>query len=147
MADPPASLFAARFSPNGRWMSFLVGRPDANEVELRVAPAGGAPAAKWRRIAADHMFTATPEWAPDGRRLYFLSRYSGTFYNLWGVRFDAEQGGPVGAPFMITRFNSASQMISPTTIGDIDVGISAGRALLTLATRTGSLWMLDNVDK
>jgi hypothetical protein len=93
------------------------------------------------------MFTATPEWAPDGRRLYFLSRYSGTFYNLWGVRFDAEKGGPVGAPFMMTRFNSASQMISPTTIGDIDTGISAARALLTLATRTGSIWMLDNVDK
>ena len=147
MADPPARLFRAHFSPNGRWMCFLVGRPDANEFELRVAPAGGAPAAKWIRIAADHMLTATPEWAPDGRMLYFLSRYSGTFYNLWGVRFDAEQGGPVGAPFMITRFNSASQMISPTTIGDIDTGISAGRALLTLATKTGSIWMLDNVHK
>jgi eukaryotic-like serine/threonine-protein kinase len=147
MADPPARLFAAHFSPNGRWMSFLVGRPDANEVELRVAPAGGAPAVKWRRIAADHVFPAAPEWAPDGRMIYFMSRYSGTFYNLWGVRFDAEKGGPVGAPFMITRFNSASQMISPTTIGDIDVGISAARALLTLATKTGSVWMLDNVDK
>jgi hypothetical protein len=112
-----------------------------------VAPAGGAPAAKWIRIAADHMFTFTPEWAPDGRMLYFLSRHSGAFYNLWGVRFDAEKGVPVGAPFMITRFNSASQMISPATIGDIDTGISATRALLTLATRTGSIWMLDNVGK
>jgi serine/threonine protein kinase len=147
MADPPARLFAAHFSPNSRWISFLVGRPDANESELRVAPAGGAPAAKWIRIAADHMFTFTPEWAPDGRMLYFLSRHSGAFYNLWGVRFDAEKGVPVGAPFMITRFNSASQMISPATIGDIDTGISATRALLTLATRTGSIWMLDNVGK
>jgi hypothetical protein len=48
---------------------------------------------------------------------------------------------------MITRFNSASQMISPATIGDIDTGISASHALLTLATKTGSIWMLDNVDK
>jgi serine/threonine protein kinase len=147
MADPPARLFAGRFSPDGRWMSFLVGRPDVNEFELRVAPAGGAPAAKWIRIAVDHKFTFTPEWAPDGRTLYFLSRHSGAFYNLWGLRFDAEKGVPVGAPFMITRFNSASQMISPATVGDINTGISATRALLTLATRTGSIWMLDNVDK
>jgi Tol biopolymer transport system component len=146
VADPPASLWQGRFSPNGRWVSFGVGRPGALGVELMVAPAVGAPPAEWRRIAADHVWPDKPRWAPDGRTLYFLSRHSGAFLNLWGIRFDPERGRSVGAPFMITRFDSTRHMISPD-IADTEMGISARRALLTLGTVTGNIWMLDNVDR
>ncbi len=111
-----------------------------------VASAAGAPPAEWTRIAPDHVFPDKPRWAPDGRTLYFLSRHPGLFFNLWGVRFDPEGGRPVGAPFMITRFESPGNMIDPD-IAEIESGISAQRAMLTLATVTGNIWMLDNVDK
>ncbi|MBA2440521.1 MAG: serine/threonine-protein kinase [Thermoleophilaceae bacterium] len=146
LADPPASLWQGRFSPNGRWVTFGVGRPGAQGVELMVASAAGAPPAEWTRIAPDHVFPDKPRWAPDGRTLYFLSRHPGLFFNLWGVRFDPEGGRPVGAPFMITRFESPGNMIDPD-IAEIESGISAQRAMLTLATVTGNIWMLDNVDK
>ena len=47
---------------------------------------------------------------------------------------------------MITQFDSSGQMISPD-VGETETGISARRAMLTMATVTGSIWMLDNVDK
>ena len=108
--------------------------------------AGGAPPADWTRIAADHLFPDKPRWAPDGRTLYFLSRSPGAFFNLWGIRFDPEGGQPVGAPFTITRFDSPGQMISPD-VGETETGISARHAMLTMATVTGNIWMLDNVDR
>jgi eukaryotic-like serine/threonine-protein kinase len=146
LADPPASLWQGRFSPNGRWVSFGLQRPRAVGLELVVAPAGGAPSAEWTRIAADHVFPDKPRWAPDGRTLYFLSRHSGAFFNLWGVRIDAARGRPIGVPFMITHFDSPGQMISPD-IAEIETGISARRAMLTMASITGNIWMLDNMDK
>ena len=47
---------------------------------------------------------------------------------------------------MITRFDSSSQMVSPD-LAETEMGISARRAMLTMATVSGSIWMLDNVDK
>jgi len=146
LADPPASLWQSSFSPDGRWVTFGVQRPGALGVEVMVAPAAGAPKAEWRRIAADHIWPDKPRWAPDGRTLYFLSRHSGAFFNLWGIRFDPERGRTIGAPFMITRFDSPRHMISPDIVS-AEVGISARRALLTLGRVTGSIWMLDNVDR
>jgi serine/threonine protein kinase len=146
LANPAASLWQGRFSPNGRWVTFGVGRQGARGVELMVASAAGAPLPEWTRIAADHVFPDKPRWAPDGRTLYFLSRHPGPFFNLWGVRFDPHGGRPVGAPFMITRFDSPANMIDPD-IASTGTGISAQRAMLTMATVTGNIWMLDNVDR
>jgi hypothetical protein len=74
-----------------------------------------------------------------------VSRQNTSFVNLWGVRFDPERGRAAGEPFMITHFDSPSHMISPEAM--TGAGISARRAMLTMATITGSIWMLDNVDK
>jgi Tol biopolymer transport system component len=145
MSEAGASLYDPRISRDGRWVAFLVHRHGDQRLELVVAPAGGAPSAKWTRIAAHHVLPDKPRWAPDGRILYFLSRQNTSFYNLWGVRFDGERGRSVGEPFMITRFDSQSHMISPESM--TGMGISARRAVLTMASVTGSVWMLDNVDK
>ena len=111
-----------------------------------VAPAAGAPVAEWTRLASDHKSVDKPRWSPDGRTLYFLSQQDAAFLNLWGLRFDPERGRSVGMPFMVTHFDSPGQMISPN-VGDTEIGISARRALFTMATVTGNVWMLDNVDK
>jgi eukaryotic-like serine/threonine-protein kinase len=148
MSRPATNLWQGRYSPNGRWLAFAVGRPESpgDDLELIVAPAGGAPESQWVRVAADHGWADKPRWGPDGKTLYFISRHGGAFFNLWGVRFDAARGQPDGEPFMITRFESPALMISPK-LGDTEIGISAERALLTLAAVTGNIWMLDDVDK
>ena len=66
-------LWEAKFSPNGRWLSFVAHRPDrpAN-LEMHVAPAAGSSPQRWTRVAADHAWPDKPRWAPDGRTLYFV---------------------------------------------------------------------------
>ena len=111
-----------------------------------IAPAMGAPPDAWIRIAPGYGWVDKPRWSPDCRTIYFLSRRNSAYFNLWGVRFDRERGRPVGEPFAISHFESRGRMISPD-MGNTETGISANRALLTLATVKGNIWMLDNVDQ
>ena len=68
--------------------------------------------------------------------LYFLSRKGSSFYNLWATRFDPVRGAPVGAPFQVSHFDSSREART-------EIGISDHRAVLTMRTVTGSIWMLD----
>ena len=98
------------------------------------------------RLAREHEWADKPRWAPDGRTIYFLSRHNSPFFNLWGSRFDRARGKPVGEPFKVTHFDAPSLVISPEIAAAAN-GISARRAVLTMATVTGNIWMLENVDK
>jgi len=147
LADPHRMLWQGHLSPDCRWLSFEVQMvDDPSQVEINVAPASGAPQANWVRIAADHPWADKARWAPDGKALYFISNQGSSFFNLWGVRFDPDRGKPIGAPFVITTFDSPGLVISPD-LGSSEIGISARRAVLTMATVTGGIWMLENVDQ
>jgi Tol biopolymer transport system component len=138
-------IWQARLSPNRRWMSFVILRPERpGHVELVVAPA--ATPDRWRRVAADHAWPDKPRWAADGRTLYFISRRPTSYFNLWAVRFDPETGTPVGEPAALTSFEAPSLHISPRS-QTAETDISAEHAVLTMRSVTGSIWMLDNVDK
>ena len=50
------------------------------------------------------------------------------------------------SPFMLTHFDSPALMIS-NDVSHTEMGISAHRAMLTMVTQAGSVWMLENVDK
>ena len=82
----------------------------------------------------------------DGRTLYFISTRPTSLFNLWGVRFDPEAGKTVGQPFVLSHFDSPGRMISPHT-DRTELGIASRRAVIALRSVSGSIWMLDNVDK
>jgi Tol biopolymer transport system component len=145
--DARARLYQARYSPDGRWISFIVQPTDGSRTQLAVVPAAGGARADWIHIAREHEWPDKSRWSPDGRTIYFLSRLRSSFINLWGSRFDTERGTPVGEPFRITHFDAPGLVISPNLADGSEIGISAHRALLTMATVTGNIWMLDNVDK
>ncbi len=146
ISKPNTGFWQGQFSPNGRWLSFVAVRGDRpGPVEVGVAPADGPQTDRWTRIAPDHT-PDKPRWAPDGRTLYFLSRHSTSYLNLWGIRFDPERGMPVGEPFALTTFDTPNLVISPDlTRSEMDV--SSRHAVLTMKTTAGSIWMLDNVDR
>jgi eukaryotic-like serine/threonine-protein kinase len=134
-------LWQGKFSPNRRWLSFVAGN------EILVASGDGLHPERWSRIAGDHRSPADkPRWAPDGQLLYFISRRPTSYFNLWAVRIDPELGRPVGQPFPITRFDSPSLVISPD-VTQSEMDVSFRHAVLTMKTVSGSIWMLDNVDK
>jgi Tol biopolymer transport system component len=82
-------------------------------------------------------------WSPDGKTIYFVSGRGG-FFNVWGIRFDAVKGKPVGDPFQVTSFESPSLMV-PTNIPPVELSLTQEKLVLTIAEVSGSIWILDNV--
>jgi serine/threonine protein kinase/Tol biopolymer transport system component len=142
------NFWQGRFSPNGKWISFGVDRTDRmhRRNEIGVIPADGTELRTWTPVAPDHAWVDKPRWSPDGRILFFISRGPTSYYNLWAVRFDPERGHPVGKPVQLTHFNSPALVYSP--YNDInELSVSARHAVLPLLTVTGSIWMLEGVDR
>jgi Tol biopolymer transport system component len=145
--EPNLRIWQSRYSPDGRWISFVVDRIDRpGAMEMTVMPASGAPRRSWVRLAGTLQNVDKPRWAPDGRTIYFVARhpsYSG--YNVWGVRFDPVRGIPGDEPFRVTSFDSVTLAIDPR-MQVTEIGISSGRLALPMMSVTGNVWMLDNVD-
>jgi len=139
-ADSRQSLYAAKNSPDGRWVSFIA-RPDMTRSTVFVSPAEGGP---WIALTDGRYFEDKPRWSPDGRTLYFLSNRSG-FWNLWGRRFDSHADAQVGDLFQVSHFDSSVQMIR--NLADLQIGITRERLILPLTQASGAVWVLDNVDR
>ena len=144
---PRTEIWQPQLSPDGRWLAFVpaaVGHP--GHAHVAVARMEGTPIAEWTpRVVPTLSNSDKPRWAPDGRTLYFLTSRGG-FYNLAGIRFDPDRGIAVGQPFDVTHFTSQSLIVNPF-MPRAEIGIAAHRAVLPMMSSTGSIWMLDNVDK
>ncbi len=139
------NLFQAKFSPNGQWIVFeaVEQPPNPNTGStLYVMPASGGP---WTLISEGDHWDDKPRWSPDGNTIYFVSNRRG-FFNVWGIRFDATQGKPVGEPFRVTTFEDPAQML-PRQITKVELSLTQDQLLLTLEDLSGSIWVLDNVDR
>jgi Tol biopolymer transport system component/DNA-binding winged helix-turn-helix (wHTH) protein len=138
-------LFDSQFSPDGRWIVFeAVKQPPTPNAEsaLYVMPAAGGP---WTRFSEGEHWDDKPRWSPDGNMIYFVSDRSG-FFNVWGIHFDATKGKPVGEPFRVTAFETPALML-PAPFDKGEPGITRDHLVLTLEERSGSVWVLDNVDR
>jgi Tol biopolymer transport system component len=141
------NFWQGQLSPNGRWLAFVPERPaDSGRGRMAIAPAEGAPPDRWTYVAPDSPWADKPRWAPDGRTLYFIAKGPGGYFNLTAQRFDPDRGTPVGAPVTLTHFDSPSLFISPF-VNVTEIGIAAHRAVLTMQSISGSVWMLDGVDR
>ena len=142
--DSAYSLYQAHFSPDGRWIVFEATKNGQSEPEstLCVISASGGP---WTSITSGRYWHDKPRWSPDGRTIYFLSGRS-EFFDVWGIRFNPVHGRPVGEPFCVTSFESPGLRVSePISLAELSV--TRDRLALTLTEVSGSIWMLDNVDR
>jgi len=141
-SSPEYSLYQCHFSPDGRWIIFGAWRNRSSAVEsaLYVMAATGGP---WIRITDGKRWDDKPRWSPDGKTIYFVSGRGG-FFNVWGIRFDAVKGKPVGDPFQVTSFKSPSLMV-PTNIPPVELSLTQEKLVLTITEVSGSIWILDNV--
>jgi Tol biopolymer transport system component len=143
ISDPSYDLYQSRFSPDGRWIAFQAVRySPRTESAIYVVPAAGGP---WTRISKGEPWDDKPRWSPDGKTIYYLSGLGG-FYNVWGIRFDPNKGRPVGGPFRVTAFEKLSLMV-PNSIPYVGLSVTQDKLAVTMEEQSGSIWMLDNVDK
>lgn len=140
-SHPDENLYQARFSPDERWISFCSARMNQAGIStISVIPATGG---EWIRITDGHHFDDKPRWSPDGRIIYFISDRTG-FFNVWGIRFDAATGRPVGEPFRVTAFDSPGQMILED-VRVMELALAADRLILPIMEVSGNIWILENV--
>ncbi len=141
--DPVHNHFEQRFSPDGRWISFIaVNGADAGVSQVLIMPANGG---AWQPITDGLSYDDKPHWAPDGKTLYFVSHRSGVL-NVWGRRFDPLAAAPIGSIFRVTGFNSPRQMIS-TQLSAMQIALTSNRLFLPITEAQSELWILENVDR
>jgi dipeptidyl aminopeptidase/acylaminoacyl peptidase len=137
-------LYQDHFSPDGRWIVFeaVPPRPADFQSALYVMPAEGG---QWTRITDGKHWDDKPRWSPDGKLIYFLSERSG-FFDLWAIRFDSARGRPQGEPFLVKAFDDPAFMV-PKMISGVDIGINRRQLAIPLQQVSGSIWILDNVER
>jgi len=144
--DPEHGLWQARFSPNGRWISFLAAARERAVVCIVPSSARTAAATAWTCVTDPSIWTDKPRWSSDGKLLYVWRRH-GSLFNVWALPFDDAQGTLAGAPVQITQFDSPAHRIWADVQHFAEPSVSGTRMILPVAEATGSIWMLDNVDK
>lgn len=109
---------------------------------LYVMRASGGP---WLPIVVGKNWADKPRWSPDGRTIYFLWS-QGSFFDVWGIRFDPQTGKTIGDPFRITTLDNPALMI-PRHTGSVEMSVTQKDLALTLGQVSGSIWVLNNVDR
>lgn len=142
-SHPEYNLYQARYSPDGRWISFIAAKAfEAGVSTIYVIPAEGG---EWKRVTESKYFDDKPRWSPDGRKIYFISNRTG-FFNVWGIGFDSANGQPLGEPFRVTAFENPSQMILPDVL-TMEMTLAADRLILPIMEVSGGIWILENVER
>ena len=138
------NLWQPHFSPDGRWVAFLDQSIHLVSTQsiIQVTSATGGP---WIRVTDGKFWDDKPQWAADGKTLYFLSRQGG-FYDVWGIRFNSAEGKVAGDRFRVTNFASPSLMI-PNNMGDVELSITQDKLALSMSQVSGSIWVLNDVDQ
>jgi Tol biopolymer transport system component len=144
ISDTGFDLWQPHFSPDGKWIVFEAVTNSTQHLEsiLFVMPAAGGP---WTRILGGKNWDDKPRWSPNGKAIYFVSNEGG-YFNVWGIRFDPSKGKAVGEPFRVTAFENPSLMV-PNAIEAVELSVTQDKLVITVAEQSGSIWMLDNVDK
>jgi predicted Ser/Thr protein kinase len=136
------SIVNGRLALDGRWMAFVLNRPDGG-AGLYVAAVRERPVPEQEWLALEESRTARvddPAWSADGTLVYYLSERDG-FLCVWARRFD-----PVASRFVGESFPAlhAHTMRHSTVLGgrtlNWGLSVTRDRLYLMMADVTGNVW-------
>jgi Tol biopolymer transport system component len=137
-------VFAARLSPDERWLSFNGLVPHGRQIF--VAPFRGDQAVaedEWIPIMDGQALDREPKWSPGGNLLYFLSRRD-SFECIWAQRLHHSSKHPDGAPFPVFHAHQARLSIgSVTNVSLVGLTVVEDKMVFTMNDRTGNVWMAE----
>ena len=94
LEHPSYSLARARFSRDGRWVSFTaIGRANMRIVIAPVQSQQIPREEQWITIAAETTVVDKAQWSPDGKLIYYLSEADG-YRCIRARRLDPAEEGP-----------------------------------------------------
>jgi hypothetical protein len=91
------------------------------------------------------MWADKARWAPDGKTIYFISNRDSAFFDVWGIGFDPVAGATVGAEFRVTQLLDPGRRVLSGSSAELAVGRT--RLVVPILERSGSVWVLDHVDR
>jgi Tol biopolymer transport system component len=136
LKHPQHQLLYARYSPDGKWISFTV-RTALHKAWIAAAPASPPwPVAesKWVRIA-EAGDEDRANWSPDGRSLYFTSGRDGHLC-IWGQRLHPVLRRPAGEAFPVQHFHGA------LTLQHLGWAAENGSIFVVLREDFGNIWTM-----
>jgi len=138
LSDPGGNLFAARFSPDGRWIAFAAGTTGA-QARVFIAPWRGSPATQhdWILVSPEG---GDPSWSPDGNVLYFRSRRDANLC-VWAQKLGLGKK-PAGEPVGILHLHSAAFGMAYLKSTELGLAVAKDRLTLNLGRTTGDLWTM-----
>ena len=136
------NLYMARFSPDGRWITFLAqtGPENRRLYAVRFQGATLIPIAEWIPLTDGRFSDDKPCLSPNGRLLYFTSNRDG-FMCLWAQRLDPVTRHPLGPLLPVRHFHSNWRSISNVPLPALGISVSPDRIVFNLGERTGNIWM------
>jgi Tol biopolymer transport system component/DNA-binding winged helix-turn-helix (wHTH) protein len=143
--DVKTNLWQSRFSPDGHWIVFEAeeSKPTGHKSAIYVTPSAGD--GPWTRITEGKHWDDKPRWSPDGRIIYFVSEREG-FFNVWGIHFDPVNGRAEGEPFQVTAFDNPRLMVAEV-MSNVGLTLTQDQLIVTVSQVSGSIWVLNNVDR
>jgi serine/threonine protein kinase len=148
LQDAEASFTAARLSPDGRWVAFVVSR-GASRSDVCVAELHGTESiqrSNWSVLTSSSTDVRQILWSPRGDLVYFGGNVAGAF-ELNGVRLDAAHR-PTGEPFRVYQFTGRLRpVIAPVGGQGVQTSdmLSAvpGAFIGVLSEVNYNIWMMD----
>jgi serine/threonine protein kinase/dipeptidyl aminopeptidase/acylaminoacyl peptidase len=144
LRDPQYNVTAARFSRDGRWMSFQIVIEAATRRQIFITPIRNGTAAQepeWIPITDGTGLDRNAVWSPDGNLLYFLSERDG-FRCVWAQRLSAVTKHPSGAPFAVYHFHQARRSLMPAQeVGRIGLSVTRDELVFSMAETSGNIWL------
>src|SRR5207302_4569619 len=102
------TLGNADWSPAQEWLLFTSSKHGGLKqvCATRFPRSGGSAGGAWNCMTSETEQADLPRWSVDGRSVYYVSKRDGRSC-IWGRRFDAARGQPVGAPFPVAHYHDA----------------------------------------
>jgi eukaryotic-like serine/threonine-protein kinase len=133
-----------RGSYDGRWIVFhSIPTPTIRQVFVAPVREGLVPRGDWIPVTGEDGLNRNAAWAPDGRRVYFLSDRDG-FRCIWAQNLDAASKRPVGDPFAVHHSHYARfSLLNFVGSGSISLTATQDRLFFAEPEITGNIWMLE----
>ncbi|MGD0437927.1 MAG: hypothetical protein ABSB86_15800, partial [Bryobacteraceae bacterium] len=137
-------VFGPRFSPDGKWIAFLMLR-EPSAVDVVVAPFRGEadiPEQEWIAVAsaAPGSVNFSEFWSPNGELLYYVRETGGQSY-IMAQRLDRGRH-PAGTPFRVYQFSGRVRPQAGPGFPDTFTAVPAG-IVAAMREFTNNIWMMD----
>jgi serine/threonine protein kinase len=141
LEHPSYSLSRARFSPDGRWISFVANAGSRSRIVVVPLRGHSSPRQdEWISIAEESTPLEKPRWSRDGSVLYYTSDADG-FRCIRAQRLNPATKQPAGPWIPIYHSHSARRSLMNAGIPFLELSAARDQLVFNLGGMTGNVWM------